>query len=213
MKKITKTIALAACTIAGTTAAKADTDPFIGTIMQVGENYCPRYWAETNGQLLPISQYTALFSLLGTMYGGDGRTTFALPDMQGRFGMNVGTGPGLSGNRQGQKIGLNEVTHTLNTLPAHSHAVQGTITASVAASSNLPNVPGPDNAYKSTFPSGSNVYASGSSANVPMGDQSVHFTNNVTLNTAGDQRPITNQQPFLVVKTCIALEGQYPSRN
>jgi len=214
MKHFTKTIAATLCVI-GTTApiAKAEFDPFIGTIIQVGENFCPRGWVEANGQLLPISSYTAAFSLLGTMYGGDGRTTFGVPDMRGRFGMHVGRGPGLTANRQGEKLGVDQVTHNVNNMPSHNHTIEGTITATVSASSNRPNVPSPANAYKSAFPRQSVVYAIGATADVAMGDGSVNFTNNVALANSGGQQPITNQQPFLAMKTCIAIQGIYPSRS
>ncbi|WP_270732141.1 phage tail protein [Shimia sp. Alg240-R146] len=213
MKKITKTLAVALCTFgAGTTQSVADTDPFIGTIMQVGENFCPRGWASANGAILAISQHTALFSLLGTTYGGDGRTTFALPDLRGRYNMHVGTGPGLSPNRQGEVIGLTDTTYTITNLPSHSHAVGGTMTASVAASSNAPNTASPANSYKPTFPAGAAIYATTTTPNVTMGAGSVNFTHNVTLGNNGNQQPLTNMQPYTAINTCIALEGTYPSR-
>lgn len=98
-------------------------DPFIGQINAFGFNFAPRGWATCNGQLLPISSYTALFSLLGTMYGGDGRTTFALPDLRGRTPVHQGTGPGLSQKSMGEKGGSETTTLTISNLPSHNHTI------------------------------------------------------------------------------------------
>ena len=98
-------------------------DPFIGEIMLVGFNFAPRSWASCDGQLLPISQNAALFSLLGTIYGGDGRTTFALPDLRGRTAIHTGTGPGLSSRPQGQRGGTETNTMTVAQMPSHSHTI------------------------------------------------------------------------------------------
>lgn len=214
MKKLATTF-FAAMTLMGTTAsdAKAELDPFIGTIIQVGENFCPRGWMETRGQLLPIAQYSALFSLLGTTYGGDGRTTFGLPDMRGRFGMRFGHGPGLTNRIRGEKSGIPSTTQTILTLPSHSHQILGTVTATVAASSNPPDVSSPANAYKPTFPAGQPVYAETGTLDLEMGEDSVQFTHNVTLSNTGGQQPVNNMQPFLGMKSCIAIEGVYPSRS
>jgi len=214
MKNTIQTLALALClTGASTTLAKADPDPFIGTVMQVGENYCPRGWAQTNGQLLAIASHTALFSLLGTMYGGDGRTTFALPDLRGRYNMHAGRGPGLTQRNQGARLGTPTVTHSIMNLAPHSHALVGTITATVKASSNAPDDASPNNAYKPTFPAGTPLYADSGSPNVTMGAGSVNFTNGVSFSTSGDQQSITNEQPYLALTSCIALVGVYPSRS
>ncbi|MEM8909888.1 MAG: tail fiber protein, partial [Bacteroidota bacterium] len=110
-------------------------EPFIGQIMMFGGNFAPRGWALCNGQLMPISQNQALFSLLGTTYGGDGRTTFALPDLRGRAAMHAGHGPGLTDRRLGQRSGTE--TNTMNTLqmPSHSHiaVVGGSVKIQVSA--------------------------------------------------------------------------------
>ena len=109
------------------------TEPFIGEIRNFGFNFAPRGWALCQGQLLPINQNTALFSLLGTMYGGDGRITFALPDLRGRTPIGFGQGPGLSDRTQGEAAGEEAVTLTDSDLPAHTHSV---IAASVATTKN-----------------------------------------------------------------------------
>lgn len=103
--------------------AHAQTEPFIGQLMPVGFNFCPRGWAQADGQLLAISGNEALFSLLGTFYGGDGRTTFALPDLRGRSAISQGTGPGLSTYNLGTQGGQETVTLTNTELPAHNHAL------------------------------------------------------------------------------------------
>ncbi|TQV76870.1 phage tail protein [Aliikangiella marina] len=107
----------------GSTSVNA-VEPFIGEIRYFGFNFCPRGWTSAGGQLLPIAQNQALFSLYGTMYGGDGRTTFGLPDLRGRFVLGPGTGPGLSPNRIGQKGGVETITLTQAQLPNHSHEVR-----------------------------------------------------------------------------------------
>ncbi len=99
-------------------------DPFIGQIQTFGFNFAPRGWARCDGQLLPISSNSALFSLLGTTYGGDGRTTFGLPDLRGRAALHQGQGPGLSNRNLGQRAGAENTTLTVNQMPSHNH-VQG----------------------------------------------------------------------------------------
>jgi microcystin-dependent protein len=214
MKKIITYVAAAACLFgAGSADVKADSDPFIGTIMQVGENFCPRGWAVANGALLPIAQNTALFSLLGTAYGGDGRTTFGLPDLQGRFSVGVGRGPGLTPRTQGEKSGNSTAQYSLSNLATHTHGLAGSLSGTVGASSNAPSQSSPLDAYKATFPAGVNGYASGGTANIPMGAASVTFTNNIVLSTEGQSTPFNNMQPYQALTTCIALQGIYPSRS
>ena len=118
-------VAAAAMTLTGLngTASAQASDPFIGQIMCAGFNFAPRGWAELNGQLLPIAQNTALFALLGTQYGGNGQTTFALPDMRGRVLMHAGQGPGLTLRDQGESAGTEQVTLNSAQLPAHNHTV------------------------------------------------------------------------------------------
>ena len=121
---LTTTILMAAILfmIAGTAVKEVKAqEPFIGEIRMVGFNFAPRGWAKCDGQLLPISQYNALFSLLGTQYGGDGRTTFGLPDLRGRFAMHQGSGSGLTTRVMGQKIGTETETLTIGQIPSHDH--------------------------------------------------------------------------------------------
>ncbi len=167
-------------------------EPFIGEIKMVGFNFPPRGWAFCDGQLLAIAQNTALFSLLGTTYGGDGRTTFGLPDMRGRFPTHVGTGPGLSPRVSGQRSGTETHTLSQNQLPAHSHVVN--LAAGTEGDSNDP-------AGRLLAVTDDRNYVSGSGG--AMGS---------TANTGGGQS-VNHMPPFLVVHFCIALVGLFPSRS
>ena len=169
-------------------------NPFIGQIILFGGNFAPRGWAFCKGQLLAISQHTALFSILGTTYGGDGRTTFALPDLQGRKAVSQGNGPGLPSFSLGEKTG------NLNT---------------VLATSNLPqmqvNIPASSN-------SGNNPEAQGNVLAVPDDDSFIYTaTANSTMQAGaliGAQSvPFSNQAPFLSLNYIIALQGTFPSRS
>ncbi len=184
-------------------AVHAGNDPWIGEITTVGFNFCPRGWAEANGQLLAISQYQALFSLLGTIYGGDGRTTFALPDMRGRTGVHAGAGPGLTSRAMGSKYGAENVTLTTNQMPAHSHTA-----TSVARASNVPaDTPDPTG-HVNALDVGGNTYHTGGGT-VDMASGSV----NTTISNAGGGAAHPNMQPSITLNYCIALNGIYPSRN
>lgn len=179
----------------GRNAAAQASDPFIGQIMFGAFNFAPRGWAECNGQLLPIAQNTALFALLGTQYGGNGQTTFALPDMRGRMPMHAGQGPGLSPREQGEAAGHETVTLTPAQMPAHSHDLKATNTEAnlVSPSGNLP-------ATKSRVA----LYASGP-VDATMSP--------LAITQAGGSQPHDNMSPFLTVKCYIALFGVFPSRN
>ena len=166
-------------------------EPFLGQIQAFGFNFPPRGWAFCNGQLLPISQNTALFSLLGTTFGGDGETTFALPDLRGRYIRHVGTGPGLDTVSWGQRGGTNQTTLGTAQMPSHHHV------HSPGANTGAANVDDPSLAY----PAGGDFYAGGS--NTTMGS-----TN--TGNTGGGQ-PFNILNPFLGIYVSIALVGIYPS--
>ena len=172
-------------------------EPFLGQIQAFGFNFAPRGWANCDGQLLPIAQYQALFSLLGTTYGGDGRTTFALPDLRGRTMLHEGNGPGLTPRPIGQKSGAENTTLTAANLPAHSHPVAIPVNTGNASSEE----PG-GNVLAS---SGANLYAAAPS---PGAAYQAFNTGN-----AGSSTAFNNMQPYLVVNICIALQGIYPSRN
>ena len=166
-------------------------DTFIGQLMCVGFNYAPQGWALCQGQLLPIADNSALFSLLGTTFGGDGQTTFGLPDLRGRMPVGMGNGPGLSPYDIGQAGGTESVTLVAGNLPAHTH--------SVAASSADKNDASPANA----FFSGGGAY--NTAANATM--------NPSMVGPAGGNQPHENRQPVLGINWIIALEGIYPPRS
>ena len=116
----------AAATSLSVSPAAAQSEPYIGQMMATGATFCPRGWAQADGQIMSIAQNTALFSLLGTTYGGNGQTTFALPDLRGRSAIHQGTGPGLSNYVEGQVGGRESFTLTIDQMPAHNHGVQAT---------------------------------------------------------------------------------------
>jgi microcystin-dependent protein len=180
----------------GVASAQAS-DPFVGQIMCAGFNFAPRGWASLQGQLLSISQNTALFSLLGTTYGGNGQTTFALPDMRGRVLMNSGQGPGLTNRDWGESAGSEQVSLNSAQLPAHSHTVtpQGSPSDATLTS--------PANGVPATK-SRTTLYAPGPGT-VAMSP--------LLTSPAGSNAPVPVMQPYVVVNCFIALEGVFPSRD
>jgi microcystin-dependent protein len=170
-------------------------EPFIGEIRANGFNFAQRGWAFCDGQLLPISQNSALFSLLGTTYGGDGRTTFGLPDLQGRAALHMGQGPGLSNRPLGQKSGAETNTLNVNQLASHNHLFSppsGSTSGNTdVATNNVFTLAEEDNYLNST--------------NAAMAEGT---TGNTGANSA-----VNNMQPYQVVNFCIALVGIFPSRN
>ena len=172
-------------------------EPFIGQIIMFGGNFAPRNWAFCNGQLLSISQNSALFSILGTTYGGDGRTTFALPDLRGRAPIHAGSGPGLTRRTLGQRSGTEAVTLDVTQIPAHDHTAQQPGTSAGATTGNTAN------AQAATFRPPR--YNQGG----PTDSSMQAFTTGSTGGTGGHD----NMQPFQVVNYIIALQGIYPSRS
>ncbi len=171
-------------------------DPFIGEIVMFGGNFAPRGWALCEGQLLPISQNSALFSILGTTYGGDGRTTFALPDLRGRAPIQQGNGPGLPDYRLGQKGGRENVTLTVNELPSHNHGVQ------IHVSEEDANTDDPSGAYPAITPA--NAYETTKSSTT-LGAP--------TVTNTGNSRSFSIMQPYIAINYIIALQGVFPSRS
>ena len=204
-KTMTSTLALmemASATFGVATPAAAQIDPFIGQIMTFGGNFCPRGWSTTDGQLLPISQNTALFSILGTTYGGDGRTTFALPDLRGRVKVGPGQGPGLTFHPLGQKFGSETRNLTVAEMPMHSH------TAVLHAESAPGTTGNPTGNLLGVNTADADPYAlPNPAAEVAMSTDSIRVSN------TGGSQPFDIMQPSLAITTCIALVGIFPSRN
>ncbi|MEM6801939.1 MAG: tail fiber protein [Bacteroidota bacterium] len=182
-------------------------DPFIGQILMFGGNFAPRGWALCDGTLLAISQNQALFSILGTTYGGDGRTTFALPDLRGRVPMHPGSGPGLSTRRLGQKGGTETNVLNTNQLPSHSHAASASGSVRPQATNGGGDESNPGGGYPAT--ASTDLYAE--TPNTTLGESPVSV--NVTIGNTGANQSVNNVQPFQCVNYIIALVGTFPSRN
>jgi microcystin-dependent protein len=197
-------------------------DPFIGEIQMFAGNFAPRGWAFCNGQLLSIQAYQALFAIIGTTYGGNGQTTFALPNLQGRAPVHAGQSPGTSRYTLGEVGGTENVTLTINELPTHSHgvALSGTGNVSVAlgactAAGNA-SVPGPTT-VPAKITSGLTSYNAYSTATPDTTLLPVSTTTSVNVNgntgLTGNNLPVPIVQPYVVVNFIIATEGVFPSRN
>lgn len=172
-------------------------DPFLGEIRPFGFTFAPSGWALCNGQLLSIAQNSALFSLLGTTYGGNGTTTFALPDLRGRVPMHVGNGAGLSPRTLGESGGQEAVTLLTTQIPAHSHPG-----VSPPCSTDDPNSGSPLNNFPAAV--GTSIYSTTSNATMGAGG---------TTGLTGGGQPHSNVQPYLVINFCICLFGIFPSRS
>ncbi len=172
--------------------AHAQVEPYIGQVGWFGFNFCPTGWAEANGQLIPININSALFSLLGTQYGGDGLNTFGLPDLRGRFVMGDRQGPGLSNRVMGQVSGSESTSLSVNQLPSHSHG----LTASSSPATK-------------TGPSGNYLAASGT---FRKNETSPVTLGSATIEATGGNQPVGIMPPFVVMKACIATQGVYPQR-
>lgn len=177
-------------------------EPFIGQIIMFGGNFAPRGWALCDGQLLAIAQNTALFSILGTTYGGDGRTTFGLPELRGRVAMHEGTGPGLSNRALGQRGGAQTATLNVGNMPSHNHSVR--LQAETAAGSTA----NPTNALLAVSTNQDRIYAPADpAAEIPMHPDSI------AQNNMGGGQAFSIEQPYTVVNYIIALQGTFPSRS
>lgn len=195
-KFVAFTAALATASIFGhTKPAQAGMDPFVGEITLIGFNFCPRGWAAADGSLLAISSHQALFSLYGTTYGGDGVSTFALPDLRGRVAVHDGHGPGLTDRRIGQRGGAETSQLSVQNLPPHTH---GLIASSQSGSTGNP-------AGQFLADAGrEDIYGSGTSTAA---------MNHAAVTTTGSGRAINNMPPFLTLTYCVAMQGTYPSRS
>ena len=191
-------------------------DRYIGEIFMVGFNFCPRGSAGADGQLLAITQNEALFSLYGTTYGGDGRTTFALPDLRGRVPLHAGSGPGLSEYQQGQTGGAETLTLSENQLPAHSHAATTqleSLTARLQASEEVPNSSSGEGAVLAEAQIYTNQDDATLSSSLKAGSVIIEGTATTTVEETGAGQPVPVTQPYLTLRYCVALTGVYPSRN
>ncbi len=231
--KFTVTLALCA---SFSNPVSAGIDPFIGEISYVGFNYAPVGWATCDGQEMPISQNAALFSLIGTTYGGNGNTTFKLPDMRGRVPVHKGQLTGGSNYSMGQVGGNENITLSINNMPAHTHPATAistsasTVDSSANATSTLKaaNVTGDataagNNAIANSSAPLTKTYSSTTVPNVSMHSASIQTTLNnlniatttttaVTVGNSGNSQPFAILQPFLVVNCIIATDGIFPSR-
>ncbi len=197
-------------------------EPFIGQITAFGFNFAPRSWAFCGGQIISIAQNSALFALLGTNYGGDGRSTFALPDLRGRMPVSFGQGPGLSNRPIGQRGGRElEMLQNAN-LPSHSHTATftpATTSVNVMASTTTATKGTPEAgdyiAAGSAGGRGNNIYVAGSAAGTTVALGGVTFAEGgqVTVNPDGGNQAFPVMNPFLAISFCIALEGMFPSRS
>ncbi len=174
-------------------------DPFIGQVQIFGFGFAPSSWAQCAGQIMPIAQNTALFSLLGTSFGGDGKTTYALPNFQGAAACAVGQGPGLTGRVIGEAFGSKTVTLLTNEMPSHSHAFNVFNQGDTTKRHGVP-LPGDALSAPGTV-----------TPFVPGGAVSGNFPATVVAPAGGNQ-PHENQQPYLVLNFCIALSGVFPQR-
>ncbi len=189
--------------------------PYIGEIKLVSFGFSPKGWALCDGQLLPINQNQALFSILGTTYGGNGQTTFALPDLQGRAALGMGQGPGLQNYTLGQSSGAQTATLTVNTMPAHTHAL-GPGTVKIAAVSGSANKQSPVNAYFASEAAGVTASYSNATPDTTMATGSNGggaITGALAIGSTGGGQPFNLMQPYLTLVYVIAVVGIFPSRN
>ncbi|MBR9921331.1 MAG: phage tail protein [Bacteroidetes bacterium] len=182
--------------------------PILGMICMFGFDFAPRNWAKCDGQLMSISANQALFSLLGTIYGGDGRTTFGLPDLRGRAALHEGSGPGLSPRTIGARGGAETTTLTVPNMPAHTHTAVVGGSVQLPVSGNEPDTDSPSGAFLSA--QSDDFYNGAASAGEFAGALSSNLT--VTNTNTGGNLAFNNMQPFLVINYCIATQGLYPSR-
>jgi microcystin-dependent protein len=185
---------LVVCAIMAVLPAAAQ-EPYLGEIRFVGFNFAPTGWAQCNGQLLSIAENTALFSLLGTTFGGDGKTTFALPDMRGRVPLGIGQGTGLTARTLGETGGQEKVTLTIAEIPKHRHALAA---ASGSADSKAPK---------------GDVLANSSTAAIYSTTAPTVDLAAASIGVQGGGQPHENMQPFLGMNCIIALQGIFPPRN
>ncbi|WP_046755815.1 phage tail protein [Kordia jejudonensis] len=185
-------------------------NPFLAQIVMFAGNFAPRGWALCDGQLLPINANQALFSLLGTTYGGDGRTTFALPDLRSRSPIHAGRGPGLSDIKLGQRGGIETKTLTLLELPNHFHNA-GTMKGSIMANEDDGESNDPNGKNFGLIDPDTTLMFNSSTNTVTMAPNSVGITGNT--GSSGNNQPFNIRNPFLGINYIIAMQGTFPSRS
>lgn len=171
---------------------RGGSDPYLGSIIKVGFNFAPPGWAACNGQILPIGSYNSLFTLIGNTYGGDGITTFGLPDFRGRVPIHKGQGTGLTNRVMGEAAGTETVSLTLSQIPSHSHSVNVNTNAGTTSS--------PDNAYIAQNADGISAFALSANAAMPSG----------ATGATGSGNGHSNIMPYQVLNFIIAVEGIFP---
>lgn len=175
----------------------------LAEVRMFGGNFAPRSWALCQGQLLSINSNQALFSIIGTIYGGDGRTTFALPDLRGRMPIGPGNGPGLSSYREGQKGGVEYVILNTTQIPSHTHTGSGKVKVTLTpGNSNNPNA-------KNFATTGTDLIFNAAATNLSMAANNVK----VTVGNSGGNLDHTNMAPYIVLNYIICLQGVFPSRS
>ncbi len=184
---------------------------WLGQIVLGGWNFCPRTTTPAAGQLLAISQFSALFSLYGCTYGGDCRTTFALPDLRGRYATSVGTQPGLSPITLGERAGAETATMNIQTMASHTHTITNNVTANLLGSSGNPNSTSPNDAALAT--QAANHYSTRGALDETMEAGSVAVNVTSTALNNGGNRSFNIKDPFLGLQYCVVTQGTFPSRN
>jgi len=191
-------------------------EPYLGELKLIAFNFAPKGWAFCNGQLLPINQNQALFSILGTTYGGNGQTSFALPNLQGRVALGVGQGSGLSNYTLGQQSGLETATLAVDTIPAHTHA-SSVGTLAIAAVSGPATQQSPANAFLAAEVAGVTATYSNATPDTTMATAVNGGNGSVagapSISPTGGNQPFSILQPYLTLWYVIALVGIFPSRN
>ncbi len=194
-------------------------EAYIGTIMGWAPNFAPRGWAFCAGQILPIAQYSAVFSLLGTMYGGNGVQTFALPNLQGRVPIGAGQSPGTSFYTQGEMSGVENTTLLQSQMPMHTHVAQSNLTTTIPATTTAATATAPSGTEIFAAPNGATdggenvtvkAYGAATSANTTL--QGGGVTGSITIGVAGGSQPVSILQPYQVIQYVICLEGIFPPR-
>lgn len=190
-------------------------EPFVGQIQAFGFSFSPVNWLPCDGRALSINQYQILYTLIGTVYGGDGNTNFNIPDLQGRVAIGQGQGTGLTARTMGQKGGALGITINSSQMPAHSHSLTGTTGGGFKVSSKAGTVPTPD-ASNNTIGAANDLNGNNNNAynnlppTVPI---NTGATGGPTVSVTGSSQPFDNRQPYQVINYCVAVLGIFPSRN